>query len=566
MTVTPVIKVAVPRPIYSTYEYSINPAQETPCIGGRVAVPFGKDRDEIGICIQAQIMSKRTDLKSISKILDTEPVISPNMMSFAHWISQYYVYPLGEVLFSMLPSFLRKGKPLRMSDSNRWELKDPSFENKRAHSQTRLFNYVKENPGASTETLLQKGFSRETIKTLERKNIICQVATEADYSSQIVRPKPTQEQQLAIDAISYSLDTHQTFLLEGITGSGKTEIYLRAIEPHLNRGRQALILVPEIGLTPQMVSRFEDRFCTRVTIINSSLTDKQRAQAWIDAKEGQSGIILGTRSAIFTPLKNLGIIIVDEEHDLSFKQQEGFRYSARDLAIYRSHTKRIPIILGSATPSLESFFNAKRGKYKKLSLNTRTSESHPEKYRVIDTSQFSAREGLTQFAIRSIQKTLSAGKQALVFVNQRGFCPVLLCEECKQIATCDRCQVKLTYHQTTQVLSCHHCGRVKSYPAPCESCGSSSWIHLGVGTERLEKFLSETLANKGTKYMELSTDKYLYYSNSSMKCGDWIGHSGLGGQFLAINLKNGIVASYFSVIETDSGTCLLYTSPSPRDS
>ena len=202
MTVTPVIKVAVPRPIYSTYEYSINPAQETPCIGGRVAVPFGKSREEIGICIQAQIMSKRTDLKSISKILDTEPVISPKMMSFAHWISQYYIYPLGEVLFSMLPSFLRKGKPLRMSDSNRWELKDPSFENKRAYSQTKLFQYIKENPRASTETLLQEGFRRGTIKTLERKEIICQAATEADYSSQIVRPKPTHEQQLAIDTIS----------------------------------------------------------------------------------------------------------------------------------------------------------------------------------------------------------------------------------------------------------------------------------------------------------------------------------------------------------------------------
>ena len=185
MTVTPVIKVAVPRPIYSTYEYSINPEQETPCIGGRVAVPFGKSSEEIGICIQALIMSNRTDLKSVSIILDTEPVISPKMMSFAHWISQYYIYPLGEVLFSMLPSFLRKGKPLRMSDSNHWELKDPSFENKRAHSQTKLFHYIKENSGASTETLLQEGFSRETIKTLERKEIICQAATEANYLSLI---------------------------------------------------------------------------------------------------------------------------------------------------------------------------------------------------------------------------------------------------------------------------------------------------------------------------------------------------------------------------------------------
>ena len=497
------ISVAIPKPIRNTFTYEALPGVHIN-LGSRVSVPFG-NQTLIGIVVKKEANNERTlkRIRKINSVLDSRGDMPIDILNLCLWAADYYHHPIGDVFTNALPALLRAQetktnlfveKKLRLTSLG-FELNQST--KKLSPKKKMLFRLIQEEE-KTKEALFKSGIKPYLIRIFlnegwaywqitRKKAEVKTSKLNISYGDLILNS----DQKKVVAELS-DRDENRPFLLQGITGSGKTEIYLRAIEPHLNRGRQALILVPEIGLTPQMVSRFEDRFCTRVAIINSSLTDKQRAQAWIDAKEGQSGIILGTRSAIFTPLKNLGIIIVDEEHDLSFKQQEGFRYSARDLAIYRSHTERIPIILGSATPSLESLFNAKRGRYKKLSLNSRPTESHPETYRVIDTSQFATREGLTQFALRSIQKTLNSGKQALVFVNQRGFCPILLCEECKQIATCDRCQVKLTYHQTTQVLSCHHCGRLKSYPAPCDNCGSSRWIHLGVGTERLEKFLSES--------------------------------------------------------------------------
>jgi len=509
MTVTPVIKVAVPRPIYSTYEYSINPAQETPCIGGRVAVPFGKSREEIGICIQAQIMSKRTDLKSISKILDTEPVISPKMMSFAHWISQYYIYPLGEVLFSMLPSFLRKGKPLRMSDSNLWELKDPSFENKRAHSQTELFQYIKENPRASTERLLQEGFSRETIKTLERKEIICQAATEADYLSQIVQPKPTQEQQLAIDTISYSLGTHQTFLLEGITGSGKTEVYLQTIERAIAKNNgQALILVPEINLTPQNLQRFKDRFGD-CGILHSSLPPKQKLDEWIKCKNGVSRVVLGTRSSILTPFSNLQLIIVDEEHDTSYKQSEGLKYSARDLAVKRSKDLGIPLVLGSATPSLESIQNQKLGRYILLSMRRRFGPANLPKIEVLDMRKENQIDGLSHSLIKAIRVCIEKRQQALLYINRRGFSPSLICKKCGYQFLCADCDTKLILHHSPKQLACHSCERTYPAPTECIKCNSNKLIPLGVGTQRIELAIERLFSDTGVVRIDRDSSKSL---------------------------------------------------------
>ncbi|MDC2963421.1 primosomal protein N' [Gammaproteobacteria bacterium] len=494
------ISVAIPKPVRDTFIYEAPSCTEIN-LGSRVSVSFG-NQTLIGIVVRKDSNNEKAlkKIKSIDSVLNPRGDIPSDILNLCLWAADYYHHPIGDVFTNALPSLLRREEK-KSSLFVEKKLSLTPLGAKMAQS-TRKISPKKK----SLFRLMQDGEkTREELIRSGIKPYLIRVFLNEHWAYWQINSKPTGEKtpKLRLKYGNFSLnasqkkvvaqlsetDGNKPFLLQGITGSGKTEIYLRAIEPYLKRGRQALILVPEIGLTPQIVSRFETRFGTRVTIINSSLTDKQRAKAWINAKEGQSSIILGTRSAIFTPLKNLGIIIVDEEHDLSYKQQEGFRYSARDLAIYRSHAERIPIILGSATPSLESFYNAEKGRYKKVFLNSRPAESQPETYRVIDTSQLSTREGLTQFAIQSIEKTLSAGKQALVFINQRGFCPVLLCEECKQIATCDRCQAKLTYHQTTEVLSCHHCGRIKSYPLPCQSCGSSRMIQLGVGTERLEKFL-----------------------------------------------------------------------------
>lgn len=509
MTVTPVIKVAVPRPIYSTYEYSIHPAQETPCIGGRVAVPFGKSREEIGICIQTRIMSKRTDLKSISKILDTEPVISPNMMNFAHWISQYYIYPLGEVLFSMLPSFLRKGKPLRLSDSNRWELKDLSFENKRAQSQTNLFFYLKENPGASTETLVQEGFSRATIKTLERKGIICQAATKTDYLSQIVQPKPTQEQKLAIDNICSYLGTHQTFLLEGITGSGKTEVYLQTIERAISKNNgQALVLVPEINLTPQNLQRFRDRFGD-CGILHSSLPPKQKLDEWIKCKHGVSRVVLGTRSSILAPFANLSLIIVDEEHDTSYKQSEGLKYSARDLAVKRSKDLGIPLVLGSATPSLESIQNQKLGRYILLSIKSRFGPANLPKIEVLDMREENQIDGLSHSLIKAIRGCIEKRQQALLYINRRGFSPSVICKNCGYQFQCADCDAKLILHHSPKQLACHSCERTYSAPTECIRCNSNKLIPLGAGTQRIELAIERMFSDTGVLRIDRDSSKSL---------------------------------------------------------
>ena len=496
------ISVAIPKPIRDTFIYEAPPGAEI-SLGSRVSVSFG-NQNLIGVVVRKGTNNDKVlkKIKSINSLLNPRGDIPIDILNLCLWAADYYHHPIGDVFTNALPALLRKEE----TKSNLFVEKKLNLTPLGVEMAQSLENISPKKK--SLFRLMKDGEkTREEILRTGIKPYLIRVFLNEGWAHMRISQRPTEETmpKMKVRYGEFSLNSHQKkvlaelsgtnlnkpFLLQGITGSGKTEIYLRAIEPHLKRERQALILVPEIGLTPQIVSRFETRFGTEVAVINSSLTDKQRAKAWIAAKEGKSRIILGTRSAIFTPLKNLGIIIVDEEHDLSYKQQEGFRYSARDLAIYRSHAEHIPIILGSATPSLESLSNAKKGKYKKLILDSRPAESQPETYKVIDTSQLSTREGLTQLAIQSIDKTLSSGKQALVFVNQRGFCPVLLCEECKQIATCDRCQVNLTYHQITEVMSCHHCGRVKRYPLPCQSCGSSRMIQLGVGTERLEKFLRE---------------------------------------------------------------------------
>ncbi len=496
------ISVAIPKPIRNTFTYEALPDVQIN-LGSRVSVSFG-NQTLIGIVVEKETSDKKISsrIKRINAVLDSRGDMPIDILNLCLWAADYYHHPIGDVFTNALPALLRAQE----TKSNLFVERKLSLTSlghelnrstKKLSTKKKLLFGLIQKEGKTRDALFKSGIKPYLIRVFLNEGWAYWHTTKREPEEKTPQRNISygdlilnRDQENVIAQLSLK-DENKPFLLQGITGSGKTEIYLRAIEPHLERGGQALILVPEIGLTPQIVSRFENRFCTRVSVINSSLTDKQRAKAWIEAKEGENRIILGTRSAIFTPLKNLGIIIVDEEHDLSYKQQEGFRYSARDLAIYRSHTERIPIILGSATPSLESLFNAERGKYKKLLLDSRPTESHPETYRVVDTSQFPSREGLTQFALRSIRKTLASGKQALVFVNQRGFCPILLCEECKQVATCDRCQVRLTYHQTTEVLSCHHCGRIKSYPAPCDSCGSSRLIQLGVGTERLEKFLKD---------------------------------------------------------------------------
>ncbi len=296
------------------------------------------------------------------------------------------------------------------------------------------------------------------------------------------------QQALAFSQLMFQREFN-VWLLDGVTGSGKTEIYLQYIEEILKSGKQVLVLVPEIGLTPQTVQRFEARFNVEIDVLHSHLNDTQRLNVWARAKTGQSAVVIGTRSALFTQFANLGAIILDEEHDASFKQQDGWRYHARDLAIVLAQKLNIPMLMGSATPSLESLNNVKNGKYKHLTLSKRAGNTTALRQFVIDLKNQPVQQGLSQPLLARMKNHLEKGNQVLLFLNRRGFAPVLLCHECGWIAECSHCEKPYTYHQHQRVLRCHHCGSQKTIPRQCGDCGSTHLVTTGLGTEQLEETL-----------------------------------------------------------------------------
>jgi primosomal protein N' (replication factor Y) len=404
--------------------------------GMRVKVPFGR-RHLIGLLISVgtQSMLPQAELKKAVAILDEEPLFSSFLLKLIEWASDYYHYPIGEVCASALPSLLRQGKA---ADYGRKKL----------------------------------------------KNIV------ATISSQPLQLNKAQEN--AIKMIAQAFNTFSTFLLEGVTGSGKTEVYLQLAEILIKNNQQLLVLVPEIGLTPQIVTRFERRFALPIAVLHSGLNDRQRLNAWLAAKEGKVSIIIGTRSAIFVPLPRLGAIIVDEEHDLSFKQQEGFRYCARDLAIKRGSLENIPVLLGTATPSLESFFNAEQKRYTFLALPERAGNAQSPGFHFLDLRGQHLENGISKKLLLRIQAHLNqpAG-QVLLFLNRRGFSPLLICHACGWMAACQRCDAKMTLHQNPLQLQCHHCGAQHMVVSQCPSCKETQVKPLGMGTQRLEETLMQ---------------------------------------------------------------------------
>lgn len=454
------VQVAVPSPLYQHFDYllpqNLHLTKDQLKFGQRVLVPFGS-RKVVGVIlgVSASTNVEATKLKYLDQILDAEPLWSAGMLELLRWTSSYYHYPLGEVLNQVLPPFLRR------------------------HS------------GGE-----ERGCGDESLPLLQ--NAIVAI------KSQVFELNA--EQQAAIDAITAS-SGFQTFLLDGITGSGKTEVYLRVIEYLLDANpaaknvttknvfcshaskKQALILVPEINLTPQTIKRFEERFALPIAVIHSKVNTKERCRAWLAAKEGRAPIVIGTRSAIFTPLLNPGIIIIDEEHDLSFKQQAKLRYSARDVAIMRGKLENIPVVLGSATPSLESLANAWQHRYVPLRLNARAGGAVHPRFNIIDMRNQKITEGLAAGLIQAIDEHITKHGQVLLFLNRRGYAPVLLCSSCGWVANCVHCTAHLTLHRHTQKLNCHHCGAVYGIPKECSACKKTSLYALGLGTEKLENVL-----------------------------------------------------------------------------
>lgn len=563
------IRVALPVPLYREFDYlppidstALSPPttsldqpllQETnlPPVGGRVKVPFGR-QILIGVVV-AHISKKDCDvpvnkLKAIKACLDDKPILNQDMLALARWLAGYYHYPLGDVISVMLPSLIRQGRPLDLLITH-WRIlpniNEDDFK-QNAHKQKLQFTMLKLHGkhGASEDVLLLEGMERPFLKRLEAKGFI------ESYLKETQPPQPVRLAKMPLDlndeqahAVKQIVQTfhdkrYTGFLLNGVTGSGKTEVYLQAMQPVLESGKQVLILVPEIGLTPQTKARFAKRFAANITLLHSGVNDTQRMQGWEDCRIGQAQIIIGTRSSVLYPFANLGMIVVDESHDQSYKQQDTLRYHAADVALYRAFQAKIPVILGTATPSLEHFKLVDDGKLVELAITKRAGTAKLAKMKLVDardaptiysnlpvsgqssqaqsneaalvkpnllpSSQTSQNSGLTEQIITAIRQTLEAGEQVLVFLNRRGYAPILLCGACGWQANCVRCDSHLTVHysqlnsQQPSYLKCHHCDWQSPIPQSCPDCHSVNLDAVGMGTTRLTESLHALFANPQT--------------------------------------------------------------------
>jgi len=486
-----VIQVAVPRPLHSVYDYHIEAEHPVPQVGARLLVPFGRS-EVIGICISTEVANPHTSTKAVIEVLDTEAAIAPELLALAQWMQHYYHYPLGEVLATVLPSAARKGTVLEIKPEappDLWHLTNANLISPRAKTQQAVVDHLAHVGDAqSGEALEAAGFNRSMLRKLEGMGVLIRKA--APTQRQMTGPlAPSDEQQVAINAINAAVGFN-VFLLEGVTGSGKTEVYLQSMAAVLAAGKQVLVLVPEIALTPQTLDRFESRF-GGTGMVHSGLGEGQRLQTWLRCRAGEIKVLIGTRSAVFTPFKNLGLIIVDEEHDSSYKQQEGLRYSARDLTVKRAQQLDIPLVLGSATPSLESFYNAKRERYRQILLTQRAGGATMPRYQTIDLRGQSLRSGLSDTLIRVIRSHVEANGQVLVYLNRRGFAPTLVCKACGWQNVCSDCDARLTLHRQPEQLICHHCNLRFALPKQCEKCGHHDLLPVGMGTQRAEEGLAE---------------------------------------------------------------------------
>lgn len=501
-----ILQVAVPSPLPYTFDYLLpahcNLKQIVP--GARVRIPFGRGQ-KIGIVVAHKSDSEiaLSRLKPVIELLDSEAILTTEIQSLMQWASRYYQYPIGEAFSAALPTLLRQGEAAKLSGEKTWRLNQTGRAVEadtltRAPRQLALLQHLQQTDKALTAGELDLQFEnwRGVMRSLAEKGWI-------DIREQTTSPSPAAAvdtttapalnaaQTFACEAIHSALDGFQALLLDGVTGSGKTEVYFSAVEQVLRADKQALILVPEIGLTPQLLKRFQQRFAVPIALLHSGLNDKARMNSWLQAKVGDAPIVIGTRSAVFTPMARLGIILIDEEHDLSFKQQEGFRYHARDVAIRRAQQAGIPIVLGSATPSLESLHNARQGRFQHLTLPERAGDAAHPTIRLLDVRQQTLAEGFSTTMLQAIQHHLDRQQQVLLFLNRRGYAPTLICHDCGWLANCARCDAHMILHKSRNLLRCHHCDSQRRIDAQCPDCGSVDLRPLGQGTERAAEALAE---------------------------------------------------------------------------
>ena len=499
------VDVLVPIPLLEKFSYLPPKNSKYPIKqGSRVLIPFG-NRTLVGVIWGKRLQGSadKRKHKRIKEVLDAVPLLSSNSMNLAEWSSRYYHYPLGEIITYFFPPSLRRGNEASFRQSKYIEITSKGeFINEdllsNAPVQRKLITILKEKKEISLKSLTAFEINPSAVTGLEDKGYIRRFSRELSpykklESKQQSKPHKLNEQQsLAVAAINKGQNKNATFLIDGITGSGKTEVYLQAVQEIVAQGKQALILIPEIGLAPQAEERFRDYFGDRVMSFHSAKNDREKVDAWLGASKGLIDVIIGTRSSVFLPMKDLGIIVVDEEHDLSFKQMDKFRYSARDMALYRAKLEKVPVVLASATPSLETLKNVDEGKYELLKLSQRATGAKLPSFSAIDLRGKVLNEGISSDLIEATESELTQGNQVLIFLNRRGYASSLICKTCGWISNCDRCDALMTVHKNPLKLHCHHCESQKNYPEQCISCGSDDFLTYGYGTERIEEFLRKS--------------------------------------------------------------------------
>lgn len=493
-----IARVALDAPLDQLFDY-LAPDATVDDLGRRVAVPFGR-RTQVGVLLELVQASERApeSLKAIRAIDRDTPPLPADLLDLARFAAGYYRHPLGAVLATLLPPAMRRAEAaLRPSLPRAYLLTEAGraqipLLGTRAVAQRALGERLLAGPLARAD--LGDG-DKALVRDWLKRGWLAPEAVASPAGVADIPPALTPEQAAALATVRAAGPGFVPWLLYGVTGSGKTEVYLRLVADTLERGRQALVLVPEIHLTPQLTERFQRRFPgRRLVSLHSGLADGERRQGWLDALAGRADIVLGTRLAVFASLPRLGLIVVDEEHDSSYKQMEGMRYSARDVAVWRARALGVPVLLGSATPALETWRNAQAGRYRLLRLSERAhAEAVLPSVRLVDSRTDRPRQGLTSTLLAALRLRLERGEQSLVFINRRGYAPTLLCNGCGHVFPCPRCSAHLVLHRTrgNYRLVCHHCGLDVRPPEACPECGNLDLRPAGQGTQRVEETLAE---------------------------------------------------------------------------
>ncbi|HKU76293.1 MAG TPA: primosomal protein N' [Pyrinomonadaceae bacterium] len=509
---TSYVEVAVPLHVFQTFTYRLSPEQRAEAeVGARVVVPLGRNLVTayiVSLFDEAPANLVDVDIKDAHELLDETPVCGPEILQLARWVADYYACPIGEVIKAALPPGMspkRKTTPVVQPKLRRFVrlLQSNSEEQKLTDAQRRVLATLNANGPIQLQALIKDAnVSASTISSLEKKALV-------EFYVEAIRRDPLAE-NLGISDVEHNLTGGQVavlaqieeqmnagdysaFLLHGVTGSGKTEVYMRAMNKALSLGRSAMMLVPEIALTPVFSRRLRARFGDQVAIFHSSLQKGERFDEWTRVRNGEARVVIGTRSAVFAPVKNLGLIVVDEEHESSYRQQESPYYNARDVAIVRAQKESATVVLGSATPSLESFHNARKGKYQFVRLPERIGARPMAEAKIVDMRTVFARHGkprvFSDELLEAIKETRERGEQSIILLNRRGYSSFILCRSCGETVQCPNCDVTLTYHRSERVIVCHYCNHREPVPRVCPSCSKKYIYYVGEGTEQLEEML-----------------------------------------------------------------------------